>query len=157
MKPCIWSSPYLVMVKYNIATKRGPRRWTSCNLLSSLLGLELQISWFPYLDCLSKGIKWNNFQKLQFITLWWSVESNMAACMTYPFVVAVYSLIITIWQQIIGRFEVSIINYVVCNKITKNNLIFGKTNYTYYWKPLGMGNTVGKGPFITAKWMSWWI
>ena len=35
MKPCIWSSPYLVMLKSNIATKRGPRCWTSCNLLST--------------------------------------------------------------------------------------------------------------------------
>jgi len=39
--------------------------------VTCLLGLELQI-WCLYLECLSKGIKWKNFQKWQYITLWWN-------------------------------------------------------------------------------------
>jgi len=35
VKPCICSSPYLVMVKSNMAAKKGPRSWTSCNLLNT--------------------------------------------------------------------------------------------------------------------------
>jgi len=50
----------------------------------------------------------------------------MAACMTLPIVVAVTYIIIIVWQRITGRLEVSIINYVVCDKITNKSSAVAK-------------------------------
>jgi len=54
MKPCIWSSPYLVTVKSNMAAKGAHD--IKLAIICLVLGVELQ-TWFLYLNCMSKGIK----------------------------------------------------------------------------------------------------
>jgi len=49
------------------------------------------------------------------IVYYFMVISNMGACMT----LTVSRIIIIVWQQITGWLEVSIISYVICDKITK--------------------------------------
>jgi len=48
MKPRIWSSPYLVIVKSNMAAERGPTHLTSCNSLSTLYRVTNLVSLLRY-------------------------------------------------------------------------------------------------------------
>jgi len=95
-------------------------------------------------------------QYLEMAVYYFVVKSNMAACMLWhhPFAVSVHNhnSLATDYRTV-GSY---IINYVLCDKLTKNS---GKTSYIYYWKqPKNTwGNAICMGPIITAQWMSWWI
>ena len=112
MKPCIWSSPYLVMVKSNMAAKKG----TSCNLLNT---------WSKVINLVSLSrLSWQRNQMKQF--------SKMIVCyfMVISYIYTLYDInrqsyqyiIIIVWQQITGWFYATHIQINCLNNVSLDPL-----------------------------------